>query len=66
MPIDPIYNMETEFDRCMDDLDKALDVLVYTRLALDLKLKPSSPSSSQDSTRSSILENTFEHIFLFL
>jgi hypothetical protein len=38
MSIDPIYNVDTEFDRCMDDLDEALDVLVYTRLALDLKL----------------------------
>jgi hypothetical protein len=38
MPIDPFYNAKTEFDKCMDDLNEALYVLVYTRLALDLKL----------------------------
>jgi hypothetical protein len=34
----PMYNVEVEFDECMDRLDKVMDVLVYTRLALALKL----------------------------
>jgi hypothetical protein len=34
----PVYNMEVEFDECMDRLDEVMDVLVYTRLALALKL----------------------------
>jgi hypothetical protein len=32
------YNVEVEFDECMDCLDEVMDVLVYTRLALALKL----------------------------
>jgi hypothetical protein len=34
----PVYNVEVEFDECMDHLDGVMEVLVYTRLALALKL----------------------------
>jgi hypothetical protein len=33
-----LYNVEVEFDECMDCLDEVMDVLVYTRLTLALKL----------------------------
>ena len=38
MPINATYNVETEFDKCMDCLDEALDILIYTRLGLELKV----------------------------
>jgi hypothetical protein len=34
----PIYNVEVEFDECMDCLDDVMYMLVYTRLAVALKL----------------------------
>jgi hypothetical protein len=35
---DPIYNVDTVFDCCSDVLEEVFDTLVYTRLALALKL----------------------------
>jgi hypothetical protein len=38
MNFDPIYNVDTAFDCCSDVLEEVFDILVYTRLALALKL----------------------------
>ena len=38
MPLDSTYNVEAAWDKCMDCLDEALDILVYVRLGLALKL----------------------------
>jgi hypothetical protein len=57
----PVYNMEVEFDECMDRLDEVMDVLVYTRLALALKLdltKELLPFYPQLSIPSKPSENT--------
>jgi hypothetical protein len=35
---DPIYNVDTEFDKCMEHRNDINNALVYTRLALPLKL----------------------------
>jgi hypothetical protein len=34
----PIYNVDAEFDECMEHWDDINDTLVYTRLTLLLKL----------------------------
>ena len=38
MPLDSSYNVDAAFDKCMDCLDAAVDILVYTRLGLGLKV----------------------------